>query len=141
MNQKNQDTRWLQRFENYEKAFALLREVMEMGDLKRLSDLEKEGLVKRFEFTLELGWKTLKDKMQEDGIVFEQVSPKPVLKLAYQSKYIDDIELWLKMINDSNLMSHIYDFATFDKIITAIQNTYFSELEKLYFYFKEEQGS
>ena len=64
----NQDIRWQQRFQNYAKAFALLRAVIKEKPVLSLSDLEKEGLIKRFEFTLELAWKTLKDKMQEDGI-------------------------------------------------------------------------
>jgi hypothetical protein len=39
----------------------------DMSIILMLSDLEKEGLIKRFEFTLELAWKVLKDKMQDDG--------------------------------------------------------------------------
>jgi hypothetical protein len=41
--------------------------------------LEKEGLIKRFEFTLELAWKVLKDKMQDDGIIIDKISPKYVI--------------------------------------------------------------
>jgi nucleotidyltransferase substrate binding protein (TIGR01987 family) len=75
-----------------------------------LSDLEKEGLIKRFEFTLELAWKVLKDKMQDDGIIIDRISPKYVIKQAYSSKYIDNVDIWLSMINDRNLMSHTYNF-------------------------------
>lgn len=138
MNTDNQDIRWLQRFDNYKKAFSLLREVIEQNeDLTQLSDLEKEGLIKRFEFTLELAWKTLKDKMQADGLVFDTISPKPVLKLAYQSQYIDNIDTWLKMVGDRNLMSHTYNSVTFDKVLLAIQQDYYQELEKIYHYFIE----
>ena len=55
----NPDIRWKQRFENYEKALTLLREAL--VDVESLSALEKEGAVQRFEFTFELGWKTLND--------------------------------------------------------------------------------
>lgn len=48
--------RWRQRFENFERAFRLLREAFEK-DPSQMSDLEKEGVVQRFEYTFELAWK------------------------------------------------------------------------------------
>jgi nucleotidyltransferase substrate binding protein (TIGR01987 family) len=136
---KNQDIRWKQRFQNYSKAFALLRIVIEENeDILTLSDLEKEGLIKRFEFTLELAWKTLKDKMQEDGVIIDKISPKYILKLAYNNKYISNIEIWLMMINDRNLMSHTYNFNDFNKVLKALQSTYYTHFEELYIDFMEQ---
>ncbi|SMM99164.1 Nucleotidyltransferase [uncultured Candidatus Thioglobus sp.] len=136
---ENRDIRWKQRFQNYSKAFSLLRVVIEENEnILTLSDLEKEGFVKRFEFTLELAWKTLKDKMQEDGIILDKISPKSIVKLAYNRKYIDNIDTWIAMINDRNLMSHTYNFIDFNKILEAIQQYYYQELDKLHLYFIEE---
>jgi DNA-binding HxlR family transcriptional regulator len=45
----NTDIRWKQRFQNFEKAFLQLKEAMEKGNL---NELEKNGLVQRFEFTI-----------------------------------------------------------------------------------------
>jgi nucleotidyltransferase substrate binding protein (TIGR01987 family) len=59
------------------------------------------GLIKRFEFTLELAWKVLKDTMQDDGIIIDKISPKYVIKQAYSSKYIDNVDIWLSMINEN----------------------------------------
>jgi nucleotidyltransferase substrate binding protein (TIGR01987 family) len=125
------DIRWKQRFHNFENAIKLLQEIPAL-DLNDLSLLEKEGIVQRFEFTLELGWKTLKDKMEFDGVVFEKISPKMVAKVAYNSKYIEDVELWIRMINDRNLLSHTYDFDKFEKIILAVQQYYTPLLSDLY---------
>ncbi|KAF3984277.1 MAG: nucleotidyltransferase [Methylococcales symbiont of Hymedesmia sp. n. MRB-2018] len=137
MNEK-EGIRWKQRFQNYAKAFALLRIVIEENeDILILSNLEKEGLIKRFEFTLDLAWKVLKDKMQDDGIIVDRISPKYVVKLAYSSKYIDNIDVWLAMINDRNLMSHTYNFTHFNKTIKSLKETYFSHLEKFYIDFIE----
>ena len=36
--------------------------------MEELNDLEKEGVIQRFEFTFELGWNTLKDRMEYDGV-------------------------------------------------------------------------
>lgn len=127
----NQDIRWEQRFQNFTRAITLLKEI-EALEIDKISFLEKEGIIQRFEFTLELAWKTLKDKMEFDGILLDKISPKMVLKEAYQAKYINDIDTWLKMINDRNLVSHTYDFETFELIIPSIQKNYISLLNDLY---------
>ena len=51
---ENKDIRWHQRFSNYKKAFAKLTAVAVNCDLEKLSELEKEGLIQRFEYTYEL---------------------------------------------------------------------------------------
>lgn len=117
------DIRWIQRLDNFLKAVNLLAEVESM-DLSELSQLEKEGIVQRFEYTLELGWKTLKDKMESDGLILDRISPKVVVKEAFQAKYIGQIEVWLEMINDRNLLSHSYDLETFESVIPDIQSVY-----------------
>lgn len=126
----SQDVRWKQRFENFKKAFLLLKEVEEMDYLK-LNQLEKEGLVQRFEFTLELAWKTLKDKMEDDGLILDQISPKSVIREAYQNKYINDPEVWFKMIGDRNLLSHTYDVSIFEKLVPLILKEYLLIFEGL----------
>ncbi|WP_026947434.1 nucleotidyltransferase substrate binding protein [Algoriphagus marincola] len=117
------DIRWIQRLDNFQKAVSLLSEVKLM-DLEELSQLEKEGIIQRFEYTLELGWKTLKDKMEFDGLILDRISPKVVVKEAFQAKYIDQVEVWLEMINDRNLLSHSYDLETFESVIPEIQSVY-----------------
>ncbi len=126
-----QDVRWKQRFRNFESAIKLLQEVPTL-DLDKLSQLEKEGIIQRFEFTLELAWKTLKDKMEYDGLILDKISPKMVLKKAFKAKYIDNIELWFEMIDDRNLLSHTYDFKLFEAIIPDIQKKHTSLLSALY---------
>jgi nucleotidyltransferase substrate binding protein (TIGR01987 family) len=119
----NPDIRWKQRFQNFDRAFLLLREAFE-HDPAGLSQLEKEGIIQRFEYTFELAWKVLKDKMEGDGVIVDQISPKAVVRQAYAAKYIDDAETWLKMIGDRNLMSHTYDFRKFEEVIQTIRQRY-----------------
>lgn len=118
-----QDIRWQQRFQNFQRAFGLLREAMDQ-DISQLNQLEKEGVIQRFEFTFELAWKVLKDKMEHDGLVIDQISPRAVVRLAYQAKYIEDADVWLRMIGDRNLMSHTYDSAKFEMVLQAIASDY-----------------
>ena len=131
------DIRWQQRFNNFQRAFLLLREAMEM-DRENLSQLEKEGIIQRFEFTFELAWKVLKDRMEFDGIVLDKISPKAVIRQAYATKYINDAQTWLKMIGDRNLMSHTYDFAKFEIVIDNIAADYLVILDDWYMQLLEE---
>ena len=53
----NKDIRWKQRFQNFDRAFLLLRSALEERGLEQMPDLEKEGLIQRFEYTYELARK------------------------------------------------------------------------------------
>ena len=129
----NSDIRWQQRFKNFERALHLLAEfVDEPKDIFALKPITKEGFILRFRATFELAWKTLKDKMEHDGLSIEKASPKYVLKLAYQANYITNIESWLAMCNDRNLMSHTYDFKKFDKVLKSLQDNYYTLLSELH---------
>ena len=119
----NHDIRWQQRFSNFSRAFNLLRSALEL-EPDSLSQLEKEGIIQRFEYTFELAWKVLKDKMEYDGLILDQISPKAVVRQAYAAKYLDSVEVWLQMIGDRNLMSHTYDFAKFEAIINTLRHRY-----------------
>jgi len=135
-----QDIRWLQRFSNFKRAFLLLRESLD-ADSDSLNQLEKEGVIQRFEYTFELAWKVLKDKMENDGIELNQISPKAVVRQAFSSKYIDNAELWLNMIGDRNLMSHTYDFSKFEAVIHTIREAYLPLLNDFYIKCLEEANA
>lgn len=126
----NHDVRWKQRFQNFNKAVELLNELSE-AELNRLPQIAKEGFIQRFELSIELAWKTLKDKMEDDGIVLQQLSPKGILRQAWQAKYLDEIEPWISMINDRNLLSHTYDAHLLVSVLPAVQQTYLPLLRKL----------
>lgn len=83
------DIRWKQRFQNFDRAFVLLREALDQGP-EALNQLEKEGVVQRFEYCFELAWKTVKDYMEHSGFVFATVAPRQVLKEAFAAKIIVD---------------------------------------------------
>jgi nucleotidyltransferase substrate binding protein (TIGR01987 family) len=71
--------------------------------------------------------------MEADGWQPDIVSPKVVLKEAFQAKYIGQIEVWLKMLEDRNLLSHTYNFETIEEVITSVQSTYIDVLQQMYF--------
>ncbi len=66
----NQDIRWKQRFQNYEKAFKRLSRAIEVVRVTPDDDLLQSGLVQTYEYTFELAWKTLKDYLEMEGFLF-----------------------------------------------------------------------
>lgn len=128
----NEDIRWIQRFNNFKRAISLLRSALEEKELSEYSNLEQEGIVQRFEYTLELSWKVLKDRMEDDGIMIDTISPKGVIRQAFNSKYIENPETWMHMIGDRNLLSHTNDFDRFSVILQTVKRQYLPILEKLY---------
>lgn len=84
------DIRWLQRFENFSRAYGLLRSALEERDLDDFSDLEQEGIIQRFEYTYELSWKTMKDYLEHEGVVISPVTPRNVIKEAFAARIVED---------------------------------------------------
>ena len=77
--------RWRYRFSNYKRAFTLLREAIETMSESGLSQLEKEGTIQRFEYTMELAWNVMKDYLEHEGVVFEQTTPRNVIRKAFET--------------------------------------------------------
>ena len=69
--------RWQYRFDNYKRAYVLLSEAINSDKKEHLSQLEKEGVIRRFGYCTELAWKTCKDYLESEGVVFAQVAPEP----------------------------------------------------------------
>jgi nucleotidyltransferase substrate binding protein (TIGR01987 family) len=74
----NQDIRWKQRFQNYEKAYLLLERALEIVEP---SDIERAGLIHFFEMAFELSWKLMKDYLEQEG--FTVTSPRETIKQAF----------------------------------------------------------
>ncbi len=131
--------RWQQRLENFEKAYLLLATALENGS-ESLNDLEQEGTIQRFEYTLELAWKTIKDYLTAQGTNFEEITPKTVIKKAFSAKIITKPEIWLNMLEQRNLLSHTYNEQTFANTIIKIQEAYLSEFKDILTFFKKQKN-
>lgn len=125
------DIRWQQRFQNLSRATRLLSEPIERG-LDTLSLLEKEGTVQRFEVTLELSWKTLKDFLEYNGTVISPMTPRNVVKEAFAAKILEDGQVWIDMLAHRNLLAHTYDTATFESAVDAIRDRYYPAILSLH---------
>jgi nucleotidyltransferase substrate binding protein (TIGR01987 family) len=126
------ESRWKLRFIHYEKAYKRLADALKR---KKYDDLEQAGLIQTFEFTFELGWKTLKDLLIAEG--FDAKTPRQTIKEAFRAEYIKDGQLWLEALEKRNLMAHIYDETESKAAIKLIKDKYFYILEDLYLFLKK----
>ena len=131
---ENKDIRWKQRFQNFEKAFLRLKEAIEK---EQLNELERNGLIQRFEFTIDLAWKVMKDFLEEKGFLFRP-SPKDTLRQAQQAGYITYAQSLIDGLNVRNELSHDYSVIKFEEAETEIRATIFPAIEWLYQFFVEE---
>ncbi len=124
--------RWCYRFDNYRRAFSLLREAIEQE--RPLTQLEKEGVIQRFEYTMELAWKTMKDFLESEGVVLEPITPRTVIRRAFEAGIIQRGDAWQTALDARNSMSHTYNFAVFEQVIADIRSTYLAAFDELYEY-------
>jgi len=133
------DTRWKQRFYNFDKACKLLHEALAKGP-GALSPLEKEGVAQRFEYSFELAWKTFKDYLEEGGISIVPVTARQVIKEAFAARLVDDGQVWIDMLDHRNLLSHTYDAAVFETAVEAIAKCYLPAMESVQRWFAGRSG-
>ncbi len=99
--QKN--IRWIQRFENYKKALKQLEKAVELATDRTLSDLEKEGLIQRFD----------------------------AFQLAVNRGLINNGKALMETIKSRNKTAHTYNEATANEIFNDIINEYYSVFVEL----------
>lgn len=129
--ENNTDIRWIQRYANFHKACMKLLEVTEADRfLNDLSELEREGLVQRFEYTFELAWKVMQDLLLYKGYEF-MLGPNGTLKMAFEDGLITDHDVWRQMAKSRNTLSHIYDEDEVRPIVELIFSDYAPLLKSL----------
>ena len=128
-----EDIRYLQRFENFEKSFLLLRNSLE---IEEPSLLEKAGVIQFFETTFELSWKLMKDYLEYVG--YDVKSPRDAIKTAFSIELIKNAQSWLDALMDRNLTTHTYDETIANEVYEKIKHEYSELLEELYIKFRDE---
>ena len=125
------DIRWIQRYDNFQRACGRLLEVTASGvSADSLSELEREGLVQRFEYNFELAWKVLQDLLLAKGYDFVK-GPNGTLQQALEDGVIADHDGWRAMAKARTLTTHTYDEEDIINIVYDIFETYSSLLADL----------
>ena len=110
--------------EKLKKAFKRLDEAV-----KEASDeLDRDGVIQRFEFTFEMFWITVKMFLEYEG--YRCAGPRTCIKEAARRGFLQDAEVALDMLEDRNRTSHIYDEATAEEIFNRIKGNYVEVISK-----------
>lgn len=123
--------------ERYELALRALTKFHELASRQNLTEIERDALIQRFEFTFELTWKCAKEYLYiQEGI--DAASPKKVIRSCREVGVLTDEETEhaLKMADDRNLTTHTYDESFIESLLRrfpvydAVLHTWLDRLEK-----------
>ena len=103
-------------FASFEKSLQRFEEILK--EEKTIAN--RDSAIKRFEFTVELGWKCLQKFLREQEIICR--SPKECLKEAFKFGLIKDDPRWLEMMEDRNLTVHTYNEITAEEVYNRLTN-------------------
>ena len=121
---------WKQRLNNYLKAFQIMVEAVALSQTRKLSSLERQGLIQSFEFTHELAWNVLKDYLEYKGIS-GLVGSKDAARMAFKNGLIENGEVWMKMIEARNLTSHTYQLEIAESVADDILLRFFPAFQQM----------
>lgn len=117
------------KFVNLEKACNRLKEACDVYDGK--NDMIRDSVIHRFEFTYELTHKTLQELMKYEGVTLENTFPRTIFKKAYANGVIEEEKVWIRLMEDRNATSHIYNEKLADEIADRIKHQYIQVIEKM----------
>lgn len=108
-------------FQEFEKAVVRFSEALQ----QEKNEFIRDSVIQRFEFSVELAWKTAKKSMGSST-----AAPKDVIREMAQSGYIGKIDSWLEAIDMRNLSSHTYKEDIAEKVY-AFASGFLPELQAL----------
>jgi len=114
------------------------QEALSVKSVSAYSKLEQEGIVQRFEYTFELAWKTMKDRLFYEG--YDEKTPRSVIRRAFEVDFISEAEteVWLDALDARKLLSHTYNETTALTVLDHIEKRYSHILTRLYERLKPE---
>lgn len=118
----------MKKYENYLSNLAVL-ERAEKEDLS--NEFIMSGIIDKFCVQFELGWKLFKELLKYEGKgIAATVSPRQIIKGAYEIYDFLEEGLWLEMLRDRNDMAHIYDGDAARELVDKIIAQYIGEFQK-----------
>lgn len=96
--------------QSLEKALQALESALQ----RKKTDIVRDAVIQRFEFTVELAWKTAKKVMGSAS-----VAPKAIVREMAQQGLIPDSREWLETLDLRNLTSHTYNEDVAEKVYEA----------------------
>ncbi len=108
-------SRLQQKFSDFQSALATLEKGLAMAK----DELDRDGVIQRFEFTYELAWKTMKIWLADRGV--RAGNPRDVFAAALENDLIKNGNLWPELYESRNLTSHTYKESTAIEVFEEIK--------------------
>ena len=91
------------KIDNYRRALKTLEDAMVKPPS---SQLERDGIIQRFEYCLEISWNSAKKVLDYQG--FKTDTPRNVFRELARIGWIDNPEEWIEYLDSRNKTSHMY---------------------------------
>ncbi len=111
-------------FRQFAEAHCRLKEAV---NLKQETDIKRDAVIKRFEFTYELLWKTYKKIARLQKL--DYFSPKACFQFAFKSGLIEDEQLFVEIIDARNKTTHVYSEEEAKKIYNFVKEKVISAFD------------
>ena len=127
--------KFLDKLDKLNSALESLEEMIDFSNttpvkLEKLDEAIRDSIIKKFEYTFELAWKTIKAYLEEEG--YEEISsPRRTLKQAFEIGLIIDEETWSNMLEARNSTAHTYDEEKAIYYEDVIKNKYINALSQI----------
>lgn len=90
-------------FEKFEQALSQLKSAVSS---EAANDLERDGVIQRFEYTIKLLWKVAKKVLTENGV--QAIAPKEVIREMANIGWISNPQELMGFLKMRNETSHSY---------------------------------
>ena len=120
----------MRKLDNFSSGLAVLRRADFTAAYE--NEFYRAGVIANFNITFELSCKALQEVLRLEGV--EQAvtgAPRDILKLGYRFGLIDDIAVWLLMLESRNIAIHVYNEAEADKLLILIRDSFINALTSL----------
>lgn len=113
-------------FDTYESALKSLKVTLD----EPYSDLIRDATIQRFEYSVELSWKTLKRFLK---IVYEvdEAAVRELFRKAERFGVVESAGQWIIYIEKRNLTSHTYNENTAQEVYQVITPFYLDAIKLL----------
>lgn len=98
--------------------------------IEKMEEAIRDSIIKKFEYTFELTWKTIKVYLENEGYI-DISSPKRTLKQAFEIGLISNEEIWANMLEARNSTAHTYDEEKACFYEDVIKKKYIKEIIKI----------
>ena len=108
---------------------------LEAALIENPSELERDGAIQRFEYCFDLSWKTLKQYLENIGLM-DLNSPRSVFAAAHAEGLLSDEVIWSTIIQKRNASVHTYNQLLAESLFGELP-LYYSAMSELLIKLKE----